>query len=368
MTASRLLLRLDAEIASAPTLLESDCKRAERAAYLARLGRFDEARAAMAELQGRYGATPHVEISIAMNLAEGLISFFDNLGADDTDKVQRAHALSVASGRQQSRAICAAWLAHWAYSRLDMVTLAEHVREALTHADDANHAARARACLVAAQALHLAGRLDLAKPWYDRSRICATDRGDDVTVRAILHNMAWLRMLMFRQAVLTGDGQAHAGRHALLSAESAESLDLLAGDTSWSELKPMLKAQIASLHGDADEALALYRRHLPAAREPSRLQANLLADKAWCHARLGQRDDALQAADASLNSLADDTQIDDRAATHSRLAQAFDILEDARKEAQMLAATQAWRQFSVLQQQAVDLLAGLDERGAAQRV
>jgi len=367
VTASRLLQRLDAEIASAATLLESDCKRAERAAYLARLGRCDEARAAMAELQARYGATPHVEISIAIHLAEGLISFFDTVGSDDTDKVQRAYALSVASGRQQSRALCAAWLAHWAYSRLDMVTLAGHVREALTHADDANHAARARATLVAAQALHLAGRLDLAKPWYDRSRICATDRGDDVTVRAILHNSAWLRMLMFRQAVLAGDGEAHAGRHALLSAESAESLDLLAGDTSWSELKPMLKAQIASLHGDADAALALYRRHLPAAREPARLQANLLADKAWCHAMLGQRDEALQCAEASLTSLSDDTQIDDRAATHSRLAQAFEILSDARHASQQAAAALAWRQFAAVQAQAVELLAGLDERGEARR-
>lgn len=367
MTASRLLQRLDAEISSATTLLESDCKCAERAAYLARLGRFDEARAAMSELQARYVTAPHVEISIAINLAEGLISYFDNVGLDDTDKVQRAYALSVASGRGQSRAICAAWLAHWAYARLDMPVLASHVQEALAHADATNHAARARAFLVAAQALHLAGRLDLAKPWYDKSRICAIDRGDDVTVRAIVHNMAWLRMLMLRQAVLAGDGQAHAGEHARLSAESAQSLDLLAGDTSWRELQPMLKAQIASLQGDAGAALALYERHLPAAKEPARLQANLLADKAWCHAQASQRAEALGCADASLRSLSVETQIDDRAATHSRLAQAFDSLGDPRAAAQAAAAELAWRQFSAVQAQAVDLLAGLDESGRAVR-
>lgn len=360
MTAYKLLQRLDAEIGAAATLLEADCKCAERAAYLARLGRFDEARATMAELQARYGAAPHVEISIAMNLAEGLISYFDNVGLDDTDKVQRAHALSVASGRSQSRAVCAAWLAHWAYARLDMPALAGHVREALAHADASNHAARARACLVAAQALHLAGRLDLAKPWYDQSRICAIDRGDDVTVRAIVHNMAWLRMLVLRQAVLTGADQAHAGRHALLNAESAESLDLLAGDTSWSELKPMLKAQIASLHGDARDALALYERHLPAAKEPSRLHANLLADKAWCHAQLNQHDAALQCAEASLRSLTEDTQIDDRAATHTRLAQAFGASGDPRQAAQAAAAASAWQRFAALQAQAVELLADVD--------
>jgi hypothetical protein len=41
---SRLELRLDAEIAAAPTTLEADCKRAELAAYLTRPGRFDEVR------------------------------------------------------------------------------------------------------------------------------------------------------------------------------------------------------------------------------------------------------------------------------------------------------------------------------------
>jgi hypothetical protein len=42
---SRLLLRLEGEITAAPTAVETDCKRAERAACPTRLGRFDEARA-----------------------------------------------------------------------------------------------------------------------------------------------------------------------------------------------------------------------------------------------------------------------------------------------------------------------------------
>ena len=39
----RLLVRLEAEIAAATSQLEADCKRAERAAYLARLARLEEA-------------------------------------------------------------------------------------------------------------------------------------------------------------------------------------------------------------------------------------------------------------------------------------------------------------------------------------
>lgn len=364
MKPSRLLLRLEAEIAAAKTPLEADCKRAERAAYLARLGRFDEAKSEVGALQDRYGRSPQVEISVRVNLAEGLIAYYANVGVSTTDRVQRAYALSLAAAIGPLRAICSAWLAQWDYSRLDMGALARHVGEALAYADPQNYSARSRACLVAAQALHLAGRPDLAKVWYNRAHICATHEGDDVTISALMHNMAWLRMLTMRQMVLTGSGDASAGEHALLNAESTENFDELKGDSSWQELKPILRAQIVSLRGDAAQALALYEQYLKAVEAPSRLQANLLADKAWCHVSLGQFSQAAQNAEVALGLLVEETQVDDRAATHSRLAQVYAALGDVnRSEDQAALAKSLWGEHSLMQARAVELLAGLDENG-----
>jgi len=364
MKPSRLLLRLEAEIASARSRVEADCKRAERAAYLARLGRVEEASQELAELQRRNSQTSHIEVSIRANLAEGLIAYFSNVGVSTTDRVQRAYALSVAAGMNPLRALCAAWLAQWDYARLDMSELAKHVREALKYADTQNHAARSRACLVAAQALHLAGRLDLAKVWYARSRVSAVEEGDDVTISALMHNMAWLRMLTMRQAVLTGEGDANVGRYALVNATSTENLDEMTGDSSWQELKPILRAQIASLRGDPGQALALYERHLSAADAPSRLQANLLADKAWCHVALGQSSKAAESAELALGSLIRETQGDDRAATHSRLAQVFSALGDTERETYHYEqAGSTWEAHVNMQATAVELLSGLDEDG-----
>jgi hypothetical protein len=56
MKPSRLLQRLEAEIASARSPLEADWKQAERVAYLARVGRVEEARGIAEELQRAHGA------------------------------------------------------------------------------------------------------------------------------------------------------------------------------------------------------------------------------------------------------------------------------------------------------------------------
>ena len=362
---SRLLSRLEAEIAGARTQVEADCKRAERAAYLARVGRFDEARAEVGELQEANQRRPQIDVSIWTNLADGLIAYFENVGVSTTDRVQRAYALSGASDRNRLRALCAAWLAQWDYSKTDMRSLANHLREALTLAEPEDHPVRSRACLVAAQALHLAGRLDLAIIWYGKSRLHASLDGDDATISALMHNMAWLRMMSIRQAVLlTGQQDDRAVEQALANAASTEGFDQLQGDSSWAELKPILRAQIVSLRGDARYAVVLYEEHLATAAAPARLQANLLADKAWCHAELGRNDDAIHYAELALLGLASETHVDDRAAAHSRLAQVFETLGNTvDHNRQLELARGAWRQHADMQVEIVKLLGGMDERG-----
>ena len=361
---SGLLLRLESEIANAGSAAEAECKRAERAAYLARLGRVDEATRALRELQARNVAAPHLETSIRVNLAEGLIAYYDNFGASTTDRVQRAHALSVAAGLTALRALSAAWLAQWAYARLDLRVLAQHAREALQYAQPDDHAARSRACLVVAQGLHFGGRPDLAKSWYARSRMSAVSEGDDATVSAIMHNMAWLRMLSLRQATLTGQGAIDDGRFAMLSATSTDQLDGMTGNASWDELRPALRAQILSLQGDSAQAIKLYQAYAAATKSSDGPRAYALADQAWCHWSVGQRQEALHCAESAMQRLAVEGELDDRAATHSRLAQLYAAAGDSAQSRQHAdAAAPAWRAHVQVQEQAVALLSPLDQSG-----
>lgn len=362
---SRMERRLSIEIARARSSLEADCKRAELAAYRARLGYFQQASDALAVLRQKNQHTREVLLSAWIHLAQGILSYFSDVGVSKTDGVQRAHALCLAAGLHQLRSTCAAWLAQWDYSRVDMEALSSHVREALQAAGSENHSARSRANLVGAQALHVSGRPDLAQIWYRRSREHAIADCDDATISALMHNMAWLRMLCMRQLVFTGRGDVGAGRHAMMNAESNAHFDEMVGDSSWHELKPILRAQIVSLQGDAAAALALYQEHLAEAMKAARLQAYLLADKAWCHAQVGHLDEARNTAQLAIQSLTEETHVDDRAAAHSRLAHTFSLIGDASLEQSHLALAESdWADHCTMQVKAVELLSRVCEDGS----
>ena len=353
---------LERRIAGSRSSREARRCRAELAAYWARVGRFDEARAALADLRRCNAAQPEAELSVRLHFGEGLLAYFESVGSRRSDGVQRAHALSRAAGLEALRALCAAWLAQWSLSTLDLDALVRFVREALAASDASQHASRCRANLVVAQALHLAGRLDLATPWYRRTREHAAAAQDDATIGAIMHNMTLQRMLLLRQAVLTGRHAAgsDAARQVLASADSAAAYDQMKGDVGWREWKLMMRAQVVSLQGHAADALALYAE-LDASRVDRDRRSNLFADQAWCHAERGHAAEAQSLALQAEQSLAPGVRIDDEAAVHSRLAQVF-VLVGAEPQARAHAsrAGAAWSRFASMQQRAVELLGDLD--------
>ena len=356
---SRLLGRLDADIAAAAQPVAADCLRCERAAYLARVGDFDQAAQALNTVQQRHRARPNAAISAWLSLADALVSHYSDMGPLARDKMKRAHALSAAAGLKPLQALSAAWLAHLDYLRMDAPALARRAAEALGLAAADHHAARARANLVVAQSYHEGGRLDLARPWYDRAHRHATTEGDDATLSAMMWNMASLRVAHARQSEACGPGPAAAGEHALLSAESTAHFDAMLGVRSLRALQPILRAQICTLLGQTDAALALYEEHLaPAlAQGMAPAEGSLRADRAWCRLRAGHPSAAQADAAAAEASLALPGQFGDRAPGHSRLVQVYEALGDndaARRHAQF--AAHAWEGHRIDQAKLLDAL------------
>lgn len=362
MKPSRLLLRLEAGIGSAKSTLEADCLRAERAGYLARLGRFEEVRAELAALHERYDARPNVEISAWVNLVEGLVIHSREMGQAARDKVLRAYALSGAAGLVQMRALSAAWLAHMDFLVADIVSMARHADEALTVADESHNSARARASLVVAQGYHQGGRLDLALPWYFSARQHAISDGDDAMISALMHNMAWLRASNLRQEKLLGIRTVDENNYSLLSAQSTAHYDLMVGATNLQGHIPILQAKLLVLSGKPAEALDLFDEHLPTVvREGlGRLQADLIADRAWCRVQLGQTSEAKEDAILAEFNIDLHGQFDDRAFAHSRLAEVFSALGESEAEARhQRLADAAWQGYVEFQARLVTLLNGM---------
>ena len=162
---------------------------------------------------------------------------------------------------------------------------------------------------------------------------------------------------------MTATHLPEGGNHALLGFESTVQYDQLIGAFSLDSLKPILHAQVLALDGDAAQALPLFDAHIAGQPEGmARLQCAFLGDRAWCLAELGRLDEARIAAQAAIAGFTPESQADDRAATHSRLAQVFEKLGDAdnlRKHQD--AATLAWEEFGELQAEIYAALKGLSE-------
>lgn len=364
MSTSRLLTRLEADIAAATDPVTADCLRAERASYLARQGRFDEAREVLEQLRVRYGSTPAVQVSIRMHLLDGLLSYFTSLGTPARDKLLRAHALSAAAGLTSLRALCAAWMAHIDFCIHRFRPMADSVREALALSASTDTAVKARANLVAAEALHLANRYDLAAPHYHRARVAATADGDDATISALMHNMTTIQVTTWRQVVLSGRGALPATQFALASADSTMNYDTQIGASSLNALVPLIRAQVFSLTGRHRDAVTTYLEVLDtAARQGLQRQfAAVFADRAWCYAELGEIENALSDAHAAEAAFSDQTQVDDKAAAHSRLAQTYSRLGMAiEASAEREKAELAWTSFEAMQVELVRLLVDLPE-------
>ena len=132
-----------------------------------------------------------------------------------------------------------------------------------------------------------------------------------------------------QRAALLGRDDHGDGAHALLAADSTWNFDQLVGAVSLNAYVPLLRAQLLSLRGNAGEALELYEKHLQTGLSQGlgSLQGNLMADLAWCRAKLGHTDAARQDALAAEESLQLGT-VDDRALGFGRLAEAFGLLGD----------------------------------------
>jgi tetratricopeptide (TPR) repeat protein len=368
MMASRLLSRLDADIAAAKHPLKADCLRAERAGFLARQGHLDEARQVLSSLHMQYAANPHAVMSAWLSLGEGLLSHFSDLAPAAHDRMRRAYALSGAARDMKLHALSAAWLAHMDYTQYDFDAMVRHVGEALTLSDAADHGVRTRACLVVAQAYHFGGRYDLAQPWYTKSRQHAATDGDEATLSALMHNMAWLHASHARQQTLTASGTGGVTPQMLMSAESTGNFDVLVGTASLDALLPILRAQILSLQGKCADALVLYDQHMAQAMVQglARMQGSLRADMAWCRLQVGDERRAMQDARAAAQATEHETDLDDRAAAHSRLARVFAELGEAgTAERHALRAGHDWRAHERDQVAVVEGLNRLLEKLAA---
>ncbi|WP_374567637.1 hypothetical protein [Ideonella sp.] len=368
MVASRLIERLDGAITVASEPLQREYLKAERAGAIARLGLLPDARFALSGLRTQNQRHKDPLLSAWIHLVDGQIDHFDTIAPKAVEKFQRALELAESAGHLPMQALASAWLANCAFNASDIPALTRHIAAALNLAEPDQHAARARVGLVLADAYRCGGDDANSQTWYLRARAHASADGDSSMISAMLHNIASMRSGQIALADAFGRADTEQARKALLEAESTANYDWGTGVASLSTLVPVIRAQFLVVLGRFDEAARLFNDHLDRARHEgmAHREPRLLADRAWCHVRLGQVAQALADARAAETGVAGQRDADDRAATYARLARIHrhggrDGVADA-LQAQAEAALAEHQAEQVALREALDrTLAGLEK-------
>ncbi|CAN5120032.1 hypothetical protein BH11PSE10_BH11PSE10_09380 [soil metagenome] len=347
---SRLLKRLDAEIAAAADLGPKSCLQVQRALLFARHGHASAAREQLTALHKLAFQHPNPALGAWLHFAEGLMSYYTDFSGDTRDKVARGLTIARSIGLMPLVGICTAWLAQIAHMRNQPDEMLRWARECDEIAALDDHSARYRLCMVVGLAHHYAGQARVAQAWYMAAKGHAIHDGDDASLSALMYNMAEMRTAQARRESLANVAAGKIG--LLLGADSVKHYDAVVGGSVNSHLTAVLRAQVLTVDGEFEQARVLFESHLPQTRSAglARLGSSMLADLAWCRVNTGQSEHALLQARESELELDPSCDVDDRAATHSRLSQVYAKLGDgvAAERHAVLAAAE-WQEFGAQQ-------------------
>ena len=360
---SRLLKNIELDILNNSSGVERSCKIIERAIYRARIGFLEESADEVETVRSHYKNSPNISVSAWAHLADGIIAFFGTMTLDARSSMLRSRALSVAGKLTQINCLSSAWIAHIDYLKLDIKSLKESIEDVLRLADSSDHNSLSRGCLVVAQSLHWADAFECALAWYKLAHSHALHEGDEATISAIMHNMAWQKLRLWRAEEFGFSARKKkAFEHSLLGAQSAENFDILIGSTALDSLVPSAIAQTLTLRGEYGRALVIFDQVLQIGLNQGlvRLHAELLADRAWCNLNLGFLDAAVNDSDAAEKLLCLNGPPDDSAFAHGGLARIFKAIgADKREEVHRAAAIECWGRHILLQDDMKVALAGL---------
>jgi hypothetical protein len=204
--------------------------------------------------------------------------------------------------------------------------------------------------MVLANGLHLAGRYELARPWYELARQSATAEEDRGAISAMLYNVAAIRAANVRLDAVFGKEAAAEAHRARMESASSTNYDAAIGVTSLEHLSKLLQGLLLTLEGKFSDALEIFESIDISAVLP-RMQPPMLIDQAWCFLNLGRSTDAWQLAKSSA-SMADsikDFDDDDMAYFAGRMALIADRcgqhLDAASYKAKSLAALSKHQSF-----------------------
>lgn len=311
---SQLLLRIDERL-----LVETDpAQRAElvarQAGYMARVGRFAEAREKIAELRQVFADGRSGRVTAFIMLAEGLVQHYEQLGSNAADRIARAQLLGQAMKDREVVSITSAWRAHLEFEESKFELAAKSIRLAHQNAEPNDHATHARCAIVLFNAFALCGNRKASQHWFLNGRDHALKLGDQASLDALLHSKAVFGVAWLRSQSCKGNEDAALMRMARAEISSARNLQNLTRVGAHANYIDLCDARLQIMEGNfqsAKDLLTLIRDDGPF---PSGHFSQGLIDLeiAYCDCKLNRIEAAVEVfSKLQLGSL-DSLDVDDR--------------------------------------------------------
>ena len=320
---------LDAALLATTDALTRERLKAERICVLARLGRLEEARLALAGLRAQLPRHRSEELAAWAAFATAMLHHVDADCAAATAQFAQAQAQAQAGAASALARLAGAWHATSLFNQGDVPAAVAAVAPLLPLAQGSDHAAALRIALTLGDLFVHGGDVAAGQAWYLQARQHARLHGDASLLSTVLYNMAALRVNAVALAAALGEADADPARRLLVEVESITHYDGGLGTLVAVNYVPLMRAQLLLVLGQWSDALALYRDYVAAQAPRGTLHAmsRHVAEHAWCLWQAGASGDALIAADALARRLGrGDAQLrddDDQAVTHARLAQLY---------------------------------------------
>lgn len=294
---SQLLARLERELQTASHADQRAEILARMAAYLGRVGRFDEARRHIESLRRIYGDGRSGRVTVWIMLAEGLVHLFEDLSPNAMDRVTRALMLGVAMKYSPIVGLAAAWKAHIEFQSGDYDAMVRSLNLSSEHAAPTDLDALTRRSIVLCNCFMICGERSAAQTWFMHAKDCAVKNGDQASLEALIYNRAaflttWLRAENCIEPV--SKDELNRVRIEIASARNFQDLIGIAALTVhihlWDARLHLLDRDFAR----AIEKLRAIREDLPPT-EYSFSQAYIDLEICYAQAMTGRLDEAIQA-------------------------------------------------------------------------
>lgn len=291
---SQLLLRLERGIRLEDSASKRDTLLAQKAAYLARIGRFDAAKTIVGELRGVYGDGHSGAITVRIMLAEAMLHLYESFDPNALDRIRRAQFISQMMREKQLIALTSAWKAHLEFENSLFEEMFRSLRVARDNASERDHPSQTRYCMVLCEVSLLSGKKDLGQFWFMRARDHALHDGDQASIDGLLYNKAAFALAWLRVEGCFGRLDSEAIQRLRFELSSSRNYQTLTQIKAMAEQVTLCEARLSILQEDypsAVQQLENVRGRGPFA-EYNFSQEYIDLELAFCHAKLGQFDQA----------------------------------------------------------------------------